>query len=145
MSKKLVDPHYAKGGEYQRVMVEIQKARVCPLCHMRWHKNPILRRKGGWFITKSTGPYQNADHHFLVIGKRHRESLDTLSANDFRDAIFLMRWAVRTFKIRGGAIALRFGDTRFTGATICHLHFHLIVPKLDRKKKRARLVQFPVG
>jgi len=38
---------------------------------------------------------------------------------------------------------MRFGDSDYTGATVTHLHLHLMVPKLKRGK--ALTVEFPIG
>ena len=46
---------------------------------------------------------------------------------------------LKKYNIKGGVLALRFGDTAYTGATVCHLHFHLIVPK------KSQTVNFPIG
>jgi len=143
--KILIDARYAKTGKYRRDLQEAVKAKECPLCTLRWHTNPILKKTGGWQITETTQPYKNSDLHFLVISKKHKERLEDISKNDLNNIFSLMRWATKKFKIRGGGITLRFGDSRFTGATIFHLHFHLIVPKLNKRKSKALVVAFPIG
>jgi len=40
---------------------------------------------------------------------------------------------------------MRFGDSSVTGATVLHIHAHLIVPKINEKTKKARVVRFPIG
>lgn len=39
---------------------------------------------------------------------------------------------------------MRFGNTDYTGATVSHLHAHLIYPEVDKSKK-SKTVNFPVG
>lgn len=145
--KKVVDPHYAKSNEYRRVIGSIMEKGVCPFCpaNFRHHKNPILRRLGGWFITKNSWPYKKTSYHFLIIGTKHKEHLNEITKKDLVDILGLLQWATRKFKIPGGALAIRFGKTSYTGATVCHLHCHLIVPGLNRKTKRAQTVMFPIG
>jgi len=58
---------------------------------------------------------------------------------------FLVNWAIKKWKIRGGGVAMRFGKTDYTGASVSHLHFHIISPELDKKKKRSKIVSFPIG
>ncbi len=147
MVKHVIDSHYAKNGEYAAVLGLIEKRGRCPFCpkHFRYHKHPVLARTPGWFLTRSSWPYKNSRQHFLFIGNKHRERIAQLTVNDLGEILRLLRWCIRKFRIRGGALALRFGSTRYTGATVCHLHFHLIVPKLDRKTKRALVIQFPIG
>jgi diadenosine tetraphosphate (Ap4A) HIT family hydrolase len=41
-------------------------------------------------------------------------------------------WAENRFKIQTGGIAMRFGDVSDNGATVDHLHVHLIIPSKDK-------------
>lgn len=143
--RRVVDPRFAKGSRYRAVIHDIARAGVCPFCpeHFRWHTEPLLKRYGGWALTKNFNPYRNAALHLIIIATAHKERLEELTPADWRALSFLARWAIQKFKIRGGGIALRFGDTAYTGATVCHLHAHLIVPKLRGKK--ALPVLFPFG
>ncbi|MEK7642256.1 MAG: hypothetical protein AAB392_00455 [Patescibacteria group bacterium] len=144
--KKVVDTRFAKSKEYNKVLSTIESTDKCPFCpdNFRYHKKPILKQMGGWFITKSSWPYKNAKNHFLGISKKHKERFSELNSKDFESIKKLISWANTKFKIKGGAFALRFGDTNYTGATVCHLHFHLITPKLN-SRKLSETVNFPIG
>ncbi len=139
--KKFVDIRYAKSADYRAVLQEIIKDGKCPFCpeNFRWHRKPVLRKTGNWVITKASWPYKNSRLHFLIIGKKHKENFPKLALEDFMQISSLLRWAIRKFKILGGGIALRFGDTAYTGATVKHLHFHLVVPE------KGKVVNFPIG
>jgi len=146
MKKKVVDPTYAKSKNYSRVINKIAEEGMCPFCpeNFKYHKKPILKKRTDWFVTESTWPYKNTRHHFLVMTMKHMEELSELSAKDWESIHWLIRWATKEYKIRGGGLAMRFGDTSHTGATVCHLHMHLIVPEL-KKNGRAKIVNFPIG
>lgn len=145
MSKKeFIDPQYA-AGEYRGALEKALTTENCPLCTLKIHTKPILKEVWGWFITESTWPYEHTRHHFLIISKNHRENFTELGLFDFQAIHALAKWALSAYNIPGGALTLRFGTTRFTGATICHLHFHLIVPELDPATGRAKTVIFPIG
>lgn len=141
--KKVADARFAKKrGGYHDVIKTIEKEGKCPFCpdNFKYHKkHPILKRYGNWFVTKNNWPYKNVEFHFVIIGKKHKENILELSNDDMKDILFLTQWTAKKYKIKGGAIAVRFGETDYTGATVCHLHAHLIVPK------RGRTVNFPVG
>lgn len=141
MIKKVVDPKYAKSGEYKGVIETIARRGKCPFCpdNFRYHKNPILKKSNGWLITKNSWPYENSRHHFIIIAQRHMENLGELTTDDLRTVKELSDWTIAKFKIKGGALTIRFGNTTYTGATVCHLHFHLIVPK------KRKTISFPVG
>jgi len=143
--QKTVDIRYAKSKGYKKILSEIEKEGVCPFCpeYFKWHRKPILKQVGGWIITKNFKPYKNAKYHFLIINSVHKEQFKELSPNDWRAINALVNWVIKKYKIKGGALALRFGDTTYTGATVCHLHAHLIVPEVKSGKSIA--VQFPVG
>jgi len=143
--KSLVDPKFARGKMYKKAMEEIVAEGVCPFCpeHFKWHTKPILRYENDWFITENFKPYENAKYHFLIISKTHHESLSELSSKDLISVFDLARWAVVEYNIPGGGITLRFGDSNFTGATIKHLHFHLLSP--ERKNGKTKPVYFPIG
>jgi diadenosine tetraphosphate (Ap4A) HIT family hydrolase len=142
---KVVDPRSAKSARYRAILHDIQNEGVCPFCPktFKWHTKPILRREGGWLITESFSPYKNTKHHFLIIKTKHKEHINELSPHDWQSIARLAAWAVKKFRIKGGALALRFGDTAFTGSSVCHIHAHLLVSKM--KNGRAKIVWFPVG
>jgi ATP adenylyltransferase len=146
-NKKVVDIKYAKSNEYKRVIKTIADSEKCPFCkeNFKYHKNPILKTHKSWFITENSWPYKNTKHHFIIICEDHKEKLEDLTASDFSSTHELMKWAIKKYNLKGGGLTLRFGETTWTGATVCHLHFHLIIPEIDQNTKRAKTVQFPIG
>lgn len=153
MKRKVVDTRYAKSSKYLATLKQIEARGVCPFCpeHFVFHTRPILRQQGDWFITRNFRPYPGTRLHLIVVRRYHAERLRDLTPQDFVDLQRLVQWAERTFKIQGGGITMRFGNTRYTGATVCHIHAHLIVPKLEyrvvggRRQRLARIVNFPIG
>ena len=144
---KVVDTRYAKTDSYKQVLNDIEQKGVCPFCpeNFKWHPNPILKREGTWQLTTSMQPYEHARHHFLIIGDKHMEQLSEISTQDWQAISTLLNWVVAEYKLPGGGIALRFGDTAYTGATVCHLHVHLIVPEINPETNTAKPVYFPIG
>jgi diadenosine tetraphosphate (Ap4A) HIT family hydrolase len=144
-NRKIVNPRFARGKKYKKVLHEIESVGVCPFCpkNFRWHTKPILKQSDDWFITENFNPYKNSQYHFVIINKKHKERFSELSLADWRNMARLALWAIKKFKIKGGGFALRFGDAAFTGATVCHIHAHVIVPKV--KNKESVPVFFPIG
>jgi diadenosine tetraphosphate (Ap4A) HIT family hydrolase len=145
--KRVVNKRFAKGkGEYEKVINAIEKEGRCPFCaeELKYHKKPILKKEGSWIITENGWPYKNAKHHFLMINQPHKENFNEISTEDFESFRKLLNWAIKKYELKGGAFAMRFGDTDHTGATVSHLHAHLISPKLDKAKK-SLTVNFPIG
>lgn len=143
--KTYVDPRNAHTNKYSGVMAEIVEQRICPFCpeSFHWHTKPILRDDGLWIITENMQPYEHAQYHFLIIGKSHKENFAELTGEDFASIAGLVNWANEEYHIEGGGITMRFGDTLYTGATVKHLHAHLIVPIVEDGKPLP--VWFPVG
>lgn len=147
MSKKVVNKRFAKGkGEYEKVINSIESENKCPFCpdNFKYHKKATLKKIGTWFITENSWPYKNSRYHFLIINQEHKELFDELTKKDWESVRLLTGWAVKKYKIKGGAFALRFGNTDYTGATVCHMHAHIVYPKTDSRKK-SKTVYFPIG
>lgn len=142
----LVNPTFAKSEGYGNTIAEIIAAGICPFCPetFLWHPWPILHRVGNWFITRSGWPYENAEHHFLIIGERHIISDIEMTEEDDMCVKVLTKWAVHKFDLKGWGRISRSGDTSYTGATVQHLHFHLIQARLGPDGK-ALPVYFPIG
>ncbi len=147
MINKVVNKKFAsRKDDYFKVIKTIEFEGECPFCrdNFKYHKNEILKKRKNWFITKSSWPYKNSFYHFLIIGLKHKEYLLELNQNDFNSVRELANWAIKKFKIKGGALAVRFGDTNLSGSTVCHIHFHLISPK-QKNNGIAKTVNFPIG
>ncbi|MEX0934093.1 MAG: hypothetical protein WD003_02445 [Candidatus Paceibacterota bacterium] len=138
--RKVVDITFAKEG-YKGVLEEIAGKGVCPFCpkNFSWHTEPILHRIGKWLITSNFCPYKHTKHHLLLIGEEHKENFAELTTKDLECVQKLTDWAIKEFSLKGGTLTHRFGATEVTGSTVCHLHFHLIVPE------EGKTVQFPIG
>lgn len=147
MKRAFVNIKNARKGEYKAVIEAIASTGKCPFCkeNFKYHKKPIYKKKNGWFLTNNSWPYENAGHHLVIIGDKHKENFSELTAQDFEAVSFLTRWAIKEWGIKGGGFALRFGDTNFTGATVAHAHFHIISPEIDKRTRRAKVVNFPIG
>ncbi len=142
-----VDPTYAKSSAYSSAMADIVEKKVCPFCPDvfpgTWHTNPILKRSGNWLVTRNMFPYADTQEHLLIVGQRHLEQIGELDVEDQINILSLAQWATKELNLPGGCLAMRFGDSRFTGATVKHLHAHLLVPKQTNNK--IAVVNFPIG
>lgn len=140
-----VNPRNARRKKYKGIINEILSEGVCPFCPetFKWHTKPILKYNGPWFVTENFNPYKNSKFHFLIISKKHKEKLSELTMRDWKSILELIGWTLKKFKIKGGGITMRFGDTLYTGATVKHLHAHLIVPVVKNGKPFP--VYFPIG
>ncbi|MFA6300865.1 MAG: hypothetical protein WC609_00775 [Candidatus Paceibacterota bacterium] len=143
------DTRYAKEegskkiGRYEAYLLDFEKRGECPFCP----RNLVLKalkKEGGWRIFNRSWKGESTEMHFLIIGVEHKTNLGELFSSDWVSINSLVKWTVDEYNIRGGGLAVRFGDTDYSGATIGHLHFHLIVPKMG-DDGLSRPVNFPIG
>jgi len=159
MKREFVNINNARRGEYKKVIEKIAKTGKCPFCkdynppsalpqagpYFKYHKKPILKQKNGWILTEVSWPYKNTDCHLMILGEKHRENFSKLKKKDLEAIFYLARFAIKKYKIKGGALAVRFGDSNYTGASVSHLHFHIISPEINKKTGRSKTVNFPIG
>ncbi len=120
----------------RKQMVEIQKEGVCPFCpkyFKKYHDAPIIKETDKWLITKNDYPYEGSKLHLLLVHKKHIENVSELSPKAAQELIHLTKWAEKEFKMKGGILLMRFGKPEYTGATITHLHAHVVVGEKEGK------------
>ena len=54
-----------------------------------------------------------------------------------------IKWANKKFKIPGASFIMRFGDHNYTGATITHLHAHIVSG--HKQKKNSEAIRSSIG
>jgi diadenosine tetraphosphate (Ap4A) HIT family hydrolase len=135
MSDSYVNMDNARYDDQREVMERIEEARVCPFCpdHLKeFHRQPILRSGEHWNLTPIQWPYEHTSTHLLAIAAYHAETLSDLKNGSFDELQEHLQWAELTYKIAAGGLAMRFGDVTKNGASVKHLHMHLIVPSDDK-------------
>lgn len=114
---------------YTRVIQNIRKDGVCPFCPAnltRYHKRPIIKDGTHWILTDNMYPYKGAKHHLLFVHKKHVSDIGDITAAGWQELQVLADFIVKKRKIKGGALAMRFGGTSYTGASVSHFHAQLI-------------------
>lgn len=133
MSKTFVNSENTRHrpeGTYNRVINQIGQDGVCPFCpeHLAsYHPNPILHEGGHWLYTNNAYPYKGAVHHFLLIHKKHIEAFAEITPAAWLELQELINAIGKKHGIKGGALVCRFGETKYTGASVAHLHAQVIV------------------
>lgn len=126
-----VDPnntnHRPDKGQYKDVINKIAKDGVCPFCieHLsKYHPNPIEEREY-WVITDNAYPYTPKKHHKLLISKVHIEHFNQLTEPMLDELEAIVQELNDKLGIEGGTFVMRYGNTKYTGASVTHLHSHL--------------------
>jgi diadenosine tetraphosphate (Ap4A) HIT family hydrolase len=128
--KKFVDIEAAGDRtDYAEVLKRIEKDKVCPFCpeNFKYHTRPILRKGKFWFATENFAPYTGTRHHFIFVFTSHIEHVEEISPKAWQELLAQFKWITKKYKIQGGSLFMRFGDKRFTGASVTqHIHAQLI-------------------
>jgi diadenosine tetraphosphate (Ap4A) HIT family hydrolase len=136
----------SRRNDQREVMETIKDNAECPFCEdnlHKYHKAPILRQGELWTFTNNQWPYEHTQYQFLAITRQHIQRLEELPSGSFDELLGHFQWAEQEFQIAYGGLTMRFGDIRQTGATVNHLHAHMIVPEPDLS--RAEKVRFKIG
>lgn len=144
--KSFVDLSGSRTPEQLEVLKDIHQKGVCPFCLENlkdYHKKPILISGKYWIATKNQWPYKNTKHHFVFIHKTHIESVDELKPKEADELILIAQKLNKKFRIKSGGLCMRFGHLGKNGATVRHLHAHLISAKENLKDDEH--VRFKVG
>lgn len=139
---KLVDIENARSEEQKMIMRKIIKNQEDPFDLQnisKYHKKKIFSYWNYWFVTENQWPYEGSAKSFLIISYQYYDSPSQMPCEAFEELIEVVNFLIRKFKIKGGALAMRFGDTSFSGASVKRIHFHLIQPQ------RGKVVFFHIG
>ncbi len=133
MSQVFVDQSNARPGTYGEVIADIAQKGVCPFCPEQihnFHKKPIEKRQY-WLVTDNMYPYPATKQHMLLVHITHIEHISDISKEAWAELHEIIREQTKKHHIAGGSFVLRFGDTKFTGASVTHLHAHIIQSNPD--------------
>jgi diadenosine tetraphosphate (Ap4A) HIT family hydrolase len=136
----------ARNDEQRKVMKDILSQEECPFCEQnfsKYHKKPILRNGEHWIITHNQWPYDYTRTHLIAISRYHTENFTDLKDGALDELQQHINWALQKFSVGSGGVALRFGDVRSNGASVRHLHAHIIEP--DPDKPKAHKVRFKIS
>lgn len=141
-----VDIDNARVEEQRIEMQKIIEAGHCPFCPENlkiYHKIDDEFEGKYWKITKNQWPYKHTKYHYLAILKRHAENVSELTEQEGGELITLLGKLQKKLKVPGGALAMRFGETLYSSATVLHLHAQFIMP--DRDDPEYKPVRFKIG
>jgi diadenosine tetraphosphate (Ap4A) HIT family hydrolase len=119
-------------------MADILSERVCPFCPehlLRFHEERIVLDGVHWVITPNHTPYANTTVHMLVILKRHVSVFGELTGGELKELQELTEIVRKERGLEGLSVLMRYGKMSLTGASVDHLHCHLVASTGDPEKK----------
>jgi len=132
---QFVDLDNARVEEQRQVMAEIIKAGHCPFCAEnleKYHHQPWMKEGKYWLVTTNSWPYENTQHHLLLIYKPHAVRLAELEPAAGQELFVFLAELEKGLALPGGGFSVRFGDTNYSAGSVNHLHAQLIVPDITR-------------
>lgn len=117
-------------AEQQARMERLDAAGVCLFCPdgLAGHAgDEVVLRTRHWSVIPNAFPYAGARLHLLLVPDEHAEDLLELSEParaDFWTALAQVR---QRYRLTHYGLGSRNGDCRYTGATIAHVHAHVLV------------------
>lgn len=117
-------------SDYTNTLSAIIDGDFCPFCeeHLsKHHSNPLIYKSAHWLVTKNAWPYDGAAFHFLFIARTHIEAIGNISPAAWTDLHALYKKLAKRHRIDGATLMMRSGNTKRTGASVNHLHAHLVV------------------
>jgi len=134
----------ARSRNQKKRMTLSVKNDICIFCKdglKTIHKKPILKENNNFLVTENAFSYTGTSYHLLIIPKRHIVNLIEFKSEEWAVLQEIINWVIQKKRIKGGSLFLRFGDNKYNGGTIPHLHFQIILgnssefDSLDCRKK----------
>lgn len=130
----LYHPENHRAPDQLAEMRRLEAAGICLFCppHLAGHAHQkVIHRTEHWSVTPNEFPYTGTRLHLLLVPDAHVADLLDLTPAALADFWTALAWVRDTHGLDYYGLATRNGDGRFTGATIEHVHVHVIVGDID--------------
>lgn len=138
---KFIYPPNARKQEQLDIMIDREGKNEDPLApqNLDPEAQQTLFETKHWCITLNRFPYENTQMQILGISKDDVYDYKDLSPEAFAEIQEIWTKLAVEYNLDGGGLCWRFGDPAKSGASLKRLHFHVIMPEVDKK------VKFPIG
>jgi ATP adenylyltransferase len=99
----------------------------CPEGLARHARQQVLFRTRHWTATPNEFPYQGTRLHLLLVPDQHANDLLDLAEEVRHDFWAALAAVAEKHQLSYYGLGVRNGDCRLTGATIRHVHAHVLV------------------
>lgn len=133
-SFKFTDPRNVRDQKQLDIMMEMEEEGKDPL-DPEFIEQEILFETDFWYVSKNRFPYEEVQHHYIIISLYQVYNLADMSIEMWIDLKNIWARLIKEYNVLGGSLNYRFGDTLYSGASLTRLHCHLIMPKKGFKTK----------
>ena len=140
---------FGRVPEYVELLKNAQAEGQCLLDPENFYTrqgNDVLQTYGGWILARTLYPYANTEQsrpgiegHTLIFPEKHIVSPAEMTDEDILAREKLFRICAEIYGAKTGATFFRysFDDNHVAaGATLAHLHMHVVTPHLDEDTGR---------
>ncbi len=134
--------------DYRNTLQQIAAEGECPAPFCKetadYHVHPVVRLGEYWKATINSFNYQQAQRAYLIIHIGHIENFDQVSPEAWAELQEVINVLRAKDGMEGATLVWRFGDKSFTGASVSHLHAHLIsgYPRTEDAKPIMAVIGF---
>jgi ATP adenylyltransferase len=125
----------ARTADQVAEMRRLDAAGICLFCPDGLAHHPperILLRTRHWTALQNDFPYPGTRMHLLLVPHQHAADLTGLPAEAQQDFWQALAAVVRELQLTYYGLGVRNGDCRYTGASIEHVHAHVLVGDPDQ-------------
>lgn len=133
---KLYELDNARTPDQWNEMSALERDGICVFCP---NGTEPLHRVDEWAVRHNRYPYRGAQLHLLLAPDEHVCRIDALPVSARAGMWSAVSWVETEYNAYVYGLGIRNGHPAWTGATVAHLHVHMIVPKLYRA------VRFTIG
>ena len=111
-------------------MRRLEAAGTCLFCPAELRKHPrqqVIFETEHWAVTPNEFPYRGTRLHLLVVPHQHVNDMVDLGDDALADFWTALRLIRERFDLDHYGLGVRNGNCDFTGATIAHVHAHVLV------------------
>ncbi len=115
-------------------MRRLEAAGICLFCpaSLREHASQeIAFETRHWAVTPNAFPYRGTRLHLLIVPHQHASDLLDLGDEALADFWAALRQVRERYGLDYYGLGVRNGNCSFTGATIAHVHAHVLVGDPD--------------
>lgn len=120
----------ARTPEQLAEMERLERLGICLFCPeavTTLHSQPIHWEGEHWTVISNAFPYNGTSLHLLLVPKVHVSDMIDLPSEAQQEFWTALSEIRQIYGLTHYGLGVRSGDCRYTGATIRHVHAHLLV------------------
>ena len=123
----------ARGDDQLNKMQDLETKGICIFCpeSLSEIKKEIIFTTRNWIVKHNGYPYKSTKLHVLIVPKKHVATISELPKETQAEFLPLVSRCEKQFNLKSYGLAARSGDMRYNGASVEHLHFHLVVGDIE--------------